>query len=175
MSDDQQTPEAAPEQALPKADLRKAANWYKRGPEPKTLTKAQAEKLLPDAVKAALGAKAFSHAAAPLSEQGRQYLNQALRTDVDEWRKEFAAKLRTAADELLDTTMRDIESVPPSARGFLLAVLVDKAQAIENKNAMSGTAVNVQINHFGSGMSKEDLIKRLKGESLPIPVDAEDK
>lgn len=170
--DDHAQPEAAPEPE--KQDLRKV-NWYKRGPEPKTLTKAQAEKLLPDAVKAALGAKAFSHAAAPLSEQGRQYLNQALRTDVDEWRKEFAAKLRTAADELLDTTMRDIESVPPSARGFLLAVLVDKAQAIENKNAMSGTAVNVQINHFGSGMSKEDLIKRLKGESLPIPVDAEDK
>ena len=56
--DDQPQPEAAPEpeQALPKADLRKAPNWYKRGPEPKALTKAQAEKLLPDTVKAALGA-----------------------------------------------------------------------------------------------------------------------
>ena len=53
MSNDQTQPEAAPEpeQALPKADLRKV-NWYKRGPDGKQLTKAQAEKLLPDAVKA---------------------------------------------------------------------------------------------------------------------------
>ena len=170
--DDQTQPEAAPEQA--KQDLRKAPNWYKRGPDGKQLTKAQAEKLLPDAVKAALGAKAFSHAAAPLSEQGKQYLNQALRQDVDEWRKEFSGKLRAAASDLLQLTMEEMQDIPPAARAYTLAVLVDKAQVLEGKTALNGASVNVQINNYG-GTSKEDLIRKLRGEDISLPVDAEQK
>ena len=169
--DDHAQPEAAPEPE--KQDLRKV-NWYKRGPEPKALTKAQAEKLLPDTVKAALGAKAFSHAAAPLSEQGRQYLNQALRQDVDEWRREFASKLRSASDEMLDELRRSIPELPNASKAFALAVLVDKLSAVEGKNSLNGAAVNVQINNYGSA-SKEDLIRKLRGEDISLPVDAEQK
>lgn len=169
--DDQQTPEAAPEQA--KQDLRKVKgpSWYKRGTEIKSV---DGEKLLPEVVKAALGAKSFKAATQPLSDDGKRYLAQALRQDVDEWRREFSGKLRSAADELLSLTIQEMGDIPPAARAYTLAVLVDKAQVLEGKTAMNGANVSVQINNYGH-LSKADLLKRLKGEDIDIPVVEEAK
>jgi hypothetical protein len=138
----------------------------------KMVKKVNAEKLLPQAVAAALGQKSWQKATAPLTPNGQRYLKNALRMDVDEFRKEFAAKLRTAAEDLLELTMEEVEKIPPAARAYTLAVLVDKAQQLENKSTMAGTAVNVQINNFGS-VSKEDLIRKLRGEIDELPVAAQ--
>lgn len=169
--DDQTQPQPTPQ--ADKIDLRKTKgpSWYKRGTEVKSV---DGEKLLPEVVKAALGAKSFKAATEPLSDDGKRYLAQALRQDVDEWRRQFSAKLRTASEELLDLTMQEMSSIPPAARAYTLAVLVDKAQVLEGKTAMNGANVSVQINNYGH-LSKADLLKRLKGEDIDIPVDAETK
>lgn len=138
----------------------------------KMVPKVNAEKLLPKAVAAALGQKTWDRATGEMTPKGQRYLKNALRMDVDEFRKEFAAKLRTAAEELLELTMEEVEKIPPAARAYTLAVLVDKAQQLENKSTMAGTAVNVQINNFGS-VSKEDLIRKLRGEIDELPVAAQ--
>ena len=172
MSDDQPQPEAAPEQS--KQDLRKAPNWYKRGPDGKQLTKAQAEKLMPETIKAVLGTTTLAKATQPLTTEGKEYLSRAIKQDVDEWRKEFSGKLRAAASDLLQLTMEEMQDIPPAARAYTLAVLVDKAQVLEGKTALNGASVNVQINNYG-GTSKEDLIRKLRGEDISLPVAQEDK
>lgn len=147
---------------------KRSLTWYKRGRDPSPIN---GEKLMPELVKAALGAKSFTGATEGLSHEGKKYLSQALKRDVDEWRGEFAAKLRAASEDLLDLTMQEMEQIPPAARAYTLAVLVDKAQALEGKSAMSAANVNVQINNFGSA-SKEDLIRKLRGEIDELPVQA---
>lgn len=150
---------------------KRSLTWYKRGRDP---TPINGEKLMPEMVKAALGAKSFTKATEPLSIEGKRYLSQALKQDVDQWRGEFAAKLRAASEDLLDLTMKEMEDIPPAARAYTLAVLVDKAQALEGKASMSAANVNVQINNFGSA-SKEDLIRKLRGEIDELPIVAEEK
>jgi hypothetical protein len=163
------TPQPAPEPPK-KQDgrSRNGATFYEHGKKPK---KVNAQKLIPDVVKAVLGSKTMTQAVEPLGPDGRRYLSQALKMDVDQWRTEFAGKLRAASEDLLDLTMKEMEQIPPAARAYTLAVLVDKAQALEGKAALSNASVNVQINNFG-GVSKEDLIKKLHGQIDELPVQA---
>ena len=151
---------------------KRSLTWYKRGRDP---TPIDGKKLMPEMVKAAIGAKSFTRATQNLSEEGKKYLSQALKQDVDQWRGEFAAKLREASEEMLQVLRDEISEIPPAARAYTLAVLVDKTQALEGKTAMSAANVNVQINNYGTA-SKEDLIRKLRGEidELPVVADVKD-
>lgn len=82
--------------------------------------------------------------------------------DVDVWRQQFAQKLRETGEELLELTRQELEDIPPAARAYTLAVLIDKAQVLEGKNALQNSQVNVQINNFGD-LSREELMKKLHG------------
>lgn len=165
-------PASTPEPAPAKVDGRKnnGARHYHNGHEPR---KVDGEKLLPEVVKAVLGSKTLKAATAPLSEQGKRYLSQAIKGDVDQWRAEFSSKLRSASEEMLEALRQDIGNMPAASRAFALSVLVDKAQLLEGKVAMSNASVNVQINNYGN-VSKEDLIKKLHGQIDELPVQAEE-
>jgi rRNA pseudouridine-1189 N-methylase Emg1 (Nep1/Mra1 family) len=92
-----------------------------------------------------------------------------MKMDVDEWRAQFAAKLRETGEELLELTRQELQDIPPAARAYTLAVLIDKSQVLEGKNALQNSQVNVQINNFGS-MSREELMKKLSGQFDPQPA-----
>lgn len=141
--------------------------------------RAKAEKLIPSMVDAVLGAQSFRKAAAPLSDQERKIVARVLKPDVDQWRAEFCGKLRDASDRLLKLTVDKLEAIPPASRGYTLAVLVDKLQALEGKVALSSSNVNVQINHWsathedGSPMSKAELMALISGRAMKKAEPAE--
>lgn len=124
------------------------------------------EKLIPKVVAAAIGATSFQQATRDMNEKEAASLSRALRMDVDKWRQEFAAKLRAAGEDLLELTHKELAEIPPAARAYTLAVLIDKASVLEGKTAMSGSQVNVQINNYGS-VSKEDILAKLQGKFTP--------
>ena len=126
-------------------------------------------KLIPGVVKAVIGRSSIAKETQPLSIEGRKHLQRAMKMDVDEWRAQFAAKLRETGEELLELTRQELQDIPPAARAYTLAVLIDKSQVLEGKNALQNSQVNVQINNFGS-MSREELMKKLSGQFDPQPA-----
>lgn len=131
------------------------------------------EKLIPGVVKAVIGRSSIAKETQPLSIEGRRNLQRAIKMDVDEWRSQFAAKLRETGEELLELTRQELQDIPPAARAYTLAVLIDKSQVLEGKNALQNSQVNVQINNFGS-MSREEIMRKLSGQFDPVaPVAAE--
>jgi hypothetical protein len=159
-------PEPAPEPKKQDGRARNGATFYEHGKKPR---KIDAEKILPQAINAVLNGKSLSRVTAPLSHDGRRYLQQAMKQDVDQWRAEFASKLRSASEEMLQEFRAKIGEIPPASLAYSLAVVIDKAQALEGKNALNNASVNVQINNYGS-VSKEDLIKKLHGQIDELPV-----
>lgn len=121
--------------------------------------------LIPAAVDAALGAKPFGKVMADLTDKEREFLARSLRCDLDEWRREFGAQLRCAAQDLLLLTVRDLEKIPPAARGYTLAVLSDKALALEGRNTLQAASVNIQVNNFNGTNPKEAILAALAGKS----------
>lgn len=127
-----------------------------------------AQALIPDLVQAALGAKSFRSAAAKLSTRQQAGLTRALATDVETFRQQFGARLRETAEELLEITKRDLELIKPDARAYTLAVLIDKASALEGRNQVQSATINLQVNNYGS-TPKAELVAQL-ASLAPIPT-----
>lgn len=130
------------------------------------------EKLIPGVVKAVIGRSAIAKETQALSIEGRKHLQRAIKMDVDVWRQQFAQKLRETGEELLELTRQELQDIPPAARAYTLAVLIDKSQVLEGKNALQNSQVNVQINNFGD-LSREELMRKLHGQFDAIPAAVE--
>lgn len=100
----------------------------------------------------------------PVSADDRRSLSRAIRMDIDEFRAKLADQLRPTIDEALADLRANLSNIPPGQKAFALSVLIDKLQAIEGKTAASAASVNVQINNYGSDLSKEALIAQLQGK-----------
>ena len=124
------------------------------------------KKLIPEVVKAAVGAQSFTQATRELSKDDKKLLSRALRMDVEQWRSEFGNELRNTASEMLTLIKQELGDIPPAARAYTLAVLVDKAAALEGRSATQNAGVNIQINNYGD-MSKEELMAKLSGKLHP--------
>lgn len=125
-------------------------------------------KALPVAVQAVLQGKsvrASLQSEAKLNSRQAENLSVAIGQDIDDWRRQFGADLRTAAQEMLSQLRESIAQgkVPPQSQAFTLSVLADKAQALEGRQEVRSATVNVQVNNYGQAQSKEDLIAQLKG------------
>ena len=130
------------------------------------------EKLIPGVVKAVIGRSAIAKETQALSIEGRKHLQRAIKMDVDVWRQQFAQKLRETGEELLELTRQELQDIPPAARAYTLAVLIDKSQVLEGKNALQNSQVNVQINNFGD-LSREELMRKLHGQFDVMPAAVE--
>lgn len=139
-------------------------------PHPKKTVKG--EKLIPGVVRAVIGKAAIAKETQALSIKDRESLTRAIRMDVDVWRQQFAQKLRETGEELLELTRQELQDIPPAARAYTLAVLIDKSQVLEGKNALQNSQVNVQINNFGD-LSREELMRKLHGQFDVIPAAVE--
>lgn len=133
-------------------------------------------KLLAEVVQAATGGKAFKQATRALGENERQSLSRAIGMDVDEWRIEFGQKLRETGSKLLQLLHDKADDIKPDALAYSIAVMADKAQALDGRSQLANASINVQINNFG-GASKSSLLDQLEGrtvtqiESFATPTD----
>ena len=119
-------------------------------------------KLLPDVLQAALGAKTFTQASRPLSQQERDSLSRAIKMDVDEWRAQFSAQLRATGSALLEDLHRRKDELKAGELAYSLAVCVDKASILDGRNQLSASSVNIQVNNFGPA-TKDSLLNQLSG------------
>ncbi|HYB97529.1 MAG TPA: hypothetical protein VEC57_00150 [Candidatus Limnocylindrales bacterium] len=129
--------------------------------------------LIPAAVSAALGSTAFT-ATKQLTEEEKRFLSRALTCDVDVWRREFGAQLRTAAQDMLLLMAKELEKIPPAARAYTLAVLVDKAAILEGRTSLQGASVNIQVNNFNGASPKNAILDALEGKGRSLNSDARD-
>ncbi len=133
--------------------------------------------LLPNVVQAALGAQTFKQACKPISQEEKDSLSRAIRMDVDEWRMHFGAQLRQAGDEALTQLRAKMGEIKPESLAYTLAVLVDKASAMEGRNQLQNATVNVQVNNYGTaGPTKADILSGLSSvgpsnESRPEAIE----
>ena len=118
--------------------------------------------LIPEVVAAALGAKTFKQATRPVAQHEKDTLSRCIGMDVDEWRAQFAQQLRETGQELLAITRRDIELIKPDARAYTLAVLIDKASALEGRTSLQNASINLQINNYGAN-PRDALMADLAG------------
>ncbi len=138
-------------------------------PRGKTLSEAESKAVIPEVVAAALGAKTFTKATTPFTDDDRACLTRYLKPDVETWRAEFCQRLRAAASDCLADLHESLTKVPPAAKAYTFAVLQDKLTAMEGRNSLSGAQVNIQINQFSSSTPKEALLAAIAGKSLPTP------
>jgi hypothetical protein len=140
---------------------------------PRLLKKTNGEKLLKEVVIAATGGKSFKQATREIAPKEKDALSRVIGRDVEEWRMEFAAALRRTGTKLLQRLEDKIDDIKPDALAYSLAVVADKASAIEGRNQVNAASVNIQVNNYGSA-SKEDLISLLSGSQTAIlrPVEA---
>lgn len=133
------------------------------------LKKVDGMKLLPDLVQSALGARTFAQASKPLSDDQKDLLGRALRMDVDEFRAQFAAQLRSTAALLADQLQARANELKPGEIPFALSVMVDKASVLDGRAALQNASVNIQVNNYGSA-PKEALLADLDGLSHTKPA-----
>ncbi len=126
--------------------------------------KVDGKDLITDVIGAALGAKTFTQATRQISEPERQSLSRAIRMDVDEWRAEFAAKLRETGSALLADLHARKDELKAGELAYSLAVCVDKAATLEGRSQLNASSVNIQVNNFGP-TSKDALLSQLFGTS----------
>lgn len=118
--------------------------------------------LLPEVVKTALGAQSFRQATREVSQAERESLSRCIGMDVDEWRSRFGAQLREAGNEALAQLREKMGAIKPDALAYTLAVLVDKASAMEGRTQLQNASVNIQVNNYSaSGPSKGELLSSL--------------
>ena len=146
----------------------------KRGANEKK--KVRGRTIIPAVVQAALGATTFTQATKELSEKDSKALSRALRQDVDQWRGEFAAQLRSAGSQLLTDLQDRASELKPGEIAYALSVVSDKHSALDGRAQLAGATVNVQVNNYSPEV-KEDLLRTLLGfkDSKPteaVPVNA---
>lgn len=173
-----QTPTAASEQPAIAIPVVKRGRGLPKGtklPPSKLLITTDGKSLIPDMVQAALGARTFAQASKPLSDDQKDLLGRALRMDVDEFRSQFSAQLRSTGALLLDQLQARANELKPGEIPFALSVMVDKANAMDGRNALQNASINLVVNNFGSN-PKSSLLTELDGlgtvrnvtESLPV-------
>lgn len=121
--------------------------------------------LLKEVVKAATGGQTFKQATRAISLDEKESLGRSIGRDVDEWRAEFAEALRRTGSKLLSRLEESIDDIKPDALAYSLAVVADKASAIEGRNQVHAASVNIQVNNYGP-QSKDDLLASLDGRPL---------
>lgn len=124
--------------------------------------------LIPEVVAAAIGAKSFTKATRELTPDEAASLSRTLRMPIEEFRAELGQQLRETTAELLAITRRDLELIKPDSRAYTLAVLIDKAQALEGRNQVNNASVNIQVNNYGSA-TKDSLLASLQGRTQTAP------
>ncbi len=129
--------------------------------------------IIKDVVQAVMGGKALKKATAPLGEDSRQSLSRAIKMDVDEWRAEFADKLRSAANDLLELTVSELREIEPNNRAYALSVFCDKLIALDGRSSLASASVNIQVNNFGNA-SKASLLDQLGGTAISLPAQPSD-
>jgi hypothetical protein len=90
--------------------------------------------------------------------------------NVEEARAIFADRLLATAMKLANRIDAEVEDLPANSLAFTAAVMIDKSEALRNKNASSahGASVSVQINQFSDGsLDKQKLIDSLLGKFVP--------
>ena len=85
--------------------------------------------------------------------------------DVDEFRSQFSAQLRSTGALLLDQLQARANELKPGEIPFALSVMVDKAQAMDGRNALQNASVNIQVNNYGTA-PKQHLLSELDGLGL---------
>ncbi len=124
-----------------------------------------AKALIPPLVEAAMGATTFRDATATLSPSTKDALRRALGQDVDKFRQEFGDQLRAAGLKALEMLDAKMDEIQPGQLAYTLAVLVDKAQALDGKSSLASAAVNIQVNNYGdSPAAKQEAIRQLLGD-----------
>ena len=118
--------------------------------------------MIPAAVEAALGARAFTQAAKPLSEDQVQLLSRAIMMAVDEFRAEFAAQLRAVGAGLVDQLQSRMNELKAGELPFAISVMVDKAAALEGRSSLQNASVNIQVNNYGT-VPRDALLSDLDG------------
>lgn len=131
------------------------------------------ESLIPAVVQSALGAKTFKQASKPLSEDQRDLLSRAIKMDVDEFRAHFASELRATGSLLLQQLKERANELKPDSIAYSLAVVVDKASAMDGRNALQNASINVVVNNYGSA-PKDHLLSELDGLGHTKLVSAEE-
>lgn len=134
-------------------------------PPSKLLKTVDGKSLIPDMVQAALGARTFAQASKPLSDDQKDLLGRALRMDVDEFRAQFSAQLRSTGALLLDQLQARANELKPGEIPFALSVMVDKAASLDGRNALQNASVNIQVNNYGTA-PKDNLLSELDGLGL---------
>jgi|SRR5579864_386847 len=127
-----------------------------------------AQSLLKTCVRAATGVGLpFSKATGDVTIHQREVLSRALRMDVDQWRQEFGDRLRETGTKLLERLNARADDLKPGEIAYSLAVVVDKAAALDSRSQVANAAINVQINNYGQ-MTKEQLMATMQGNSTQL-------
>ncbi len=141
-------------------------------------TASSSDKLLKEVVIAATGGQTFKQATREISEREKESLSRAIGKDVDLWRADFAQALRRTGTKLLQRLEDSIDDIKPDALAYSLAVVADKAAALDGRNQVNAASVNIQVNNYGSA-SKEELLAALNGTlnavSKPLVTQLDDE
>jgi hypothetical protein len=115
---------------------------------------------------------------AKLSQSTKAAILSLLGEDIDAAKAQFADYLLAGARRMAGLIVEQADELPPGQRAFALSVLIDKSEALRGKMASTaaGAKVNIQINNFGDGVDRDQLIKDLHPEinvtPPPPPKDA---
>lgn len=114
------------------------------------------------------GGVKFKEVAGPLNQFEKRVLKRAIGQTWEEFSEKLAIQIQKATIDAVDRLQDAINKnkIPPQNLPFAVAMLTDKALALQSKTAIKSASVNVQINNYGEA-TKEELIARLLKLSKP--------
>jgi hypothetical protein len=137
---------------------------------PKPHKKADAGEVLAAVTKAVTTGKSVRKAAidAGLSRPNAQNLEIAIGTSIEDFRDKTKKKLMSMSDKMLKQIDERMEEIPASGWAFTYACIRDSISSMDAKTAPGASAVNIQVNNYGTdAAAKTALIDVLHG-IIPI-------
>lgn len=128
--------------------------------DPKEVAGQLAEKIL-----TGKGAGITGLAKVPASREDRRIFQRIAGTSVEEFNAMLSQELGGISTEVLAVIKQKLanDEFKTSELAFLFSVMHDKRLSMDGRAQVTNASINVQINQYGSAVSKADLISMLEG------------
>lgn len=108
------------------------------------------------------------HTIRTVSEKDRQLFQRVTGDSVEKFNQMIAEKLGTIGSKVLEKieAKLELDEFKTSELAFLYSVMHDKRQSVEGRAQVANAAINIQVNQYGTQVSKSDLIAMLEGRKV---------
>lgn len=103
-----------------------------------------------------------------ITDDDRRLFQRVTGESVEAFNQMIGQELGAISKDVLEVIKRKLamDEFKTSELAFLFSVMHDKRLSVEGRNQVASAAINIQVNQYGTQVSKSDLIAMLEGRKV---------